>query len=419
MPKRPPPLPVPVTTIVVPTLFNASSFAQLERCPLSVLGQRGGNVDELLVAHPVSFMGVILHHVRHEVLEGRWGEAGNPRRAALDIFARAVEDVEAALERDQATAGLVPLRVSVGRRHWKYSTTSLARWADNVSTMGTTATPHALTLRRSYTLSDSSGSPRVMTGSEQALANVDLRLAGRPDWFAHVGDKTIEVVDFKSGRITDSDGQLLDDHVAQLQLYTLMLEAAFSEIRVTPFVEHVARIEVPWGDRERVHLMKRLRDVASALPAGACFEAEDLARPGVHCGTCRLRPRCVAYLRAAPSWWSDQPRNPRPLPLDVWGYVLRVQVDEQSVTVRLVDASGRHVHVYGIHRSQGAAGLGEGDAAWFFDLEASEDLRQHGALIQPRNFHERAPGPRWRSARRMRLFSTVHPNTPIQANRAG
>ena len=89
-------------------------------------------------------------------------------------------------------------------------------------------------------------------------------------------------------------------------------------------------------------------------------------------------------------------------------------MDQQSVAVRLVDASGRHVHVYGVHRSHGAAGLRRGDAAWFFDLEASEDLRQHGALIQPRNFHERAPGPRWRSARRMRLFSNPRGKTLAQ-----
>ena len=405
MAQRPPPLPGPIATIVVPEVFHPSNFGQLERCPLSVLGPRRGNVADLLVADPAAYVGLVLHHVRHEVLKGRWGGAGDPRHAALKVFAKAVEDLEVALERDQATAGLVPLRVSVGRRHWKSSTMSLARWADSVSTTGSTEPPRCFTLRRRHSLSAAGKPTRVVTGSERALANMELRLAGRPDWFARVDDNTIEVVDFKSGRITDSDGQLLDDHVVQLQLYTLVLEASFPGVRVTPYVEHVTRKKVPWGDRERVRLIRRLRDVASALPGGACLEAEDLARPGAHCSTCRLRPRCSAYLNAAPTWWADQPENPRPLPLDVWGYVLRVRVDEQSVTVRLVDASGRHVHVYGIHRSQGAAGLREGDAAWFFDLEASEDLRQHGALVQPRNFHERAPGPRWRSARSMRLFS--------------
>ena len=381
------------------------------------MGLLGSNVEGLLVSHPAAFVGLVLHHVRHEVLEGRWGEAGDPRRAALAIFAAAVEDVEAALRRNNATAGLVPLRVSVGRRHWKSKTRDLERWAANVRATGRNEPPRALTLARGSTSAIPSRLTHVVAGSEQKLANANLRLAGRPDWIAHNDEQHIEVVDFKSGRIADADGHLLDEHIVQLQLYTLMLEAAFPSARVTPFVERVERVEVPWGDEERARLMKRLRVVANALPAGAGFEAEDLARPGVHCGTCRLRPRCLAYLDAAPRWWPDQPGNPRPLPLDVWGYVLRVQIDEQSISVRLVDASGRHVRVDGICRSQGGAGLGEGDAVWFFDLEASEDLSQHGALIQPRNFHERPPGPRWRPARSMRLFSAPSLETSLQTNR--
>ena len=116
MAKRPPSLPSPLTRITVPAVFHPSSFSQLERCPLSALGLIGGNVEGLLVPHPEALFGVILHHVRHEVLAGRWGEAGGPRRAALEIFTSAVEDVESMLQRDNATAGLVPLRVSVGRR---------------------------------------------------------------------------------------------------------------------------------------------------------------------------------------------------------------------------------------------------------------------------------------------------------------
>ena len=101
MTKKPPPLPGLIATVVAPDAFHPSSFAQLERCPLSVLGARGGNAADLLVAHPAAFIGVVLHHVRHEVLEGRWGGAGNPRRAALKIFAaRQSKTWKLQLERD-------------------------------------------------------------------------------------------------------------------------------------------------------------------------------------------------------------------------------------------------------------------------------------------------------------------------------
>ena len=418
MTKRPPPLPSPLTKIVVPNVFHPSSFSQIERCPLSVVGLTNRSVDDLLVPHPAAFFGVVLHHVRHEVLEGRWGEETDPKSAAFKILATAIEEAEAILRCDHVTARLVPLRAAVGRRIWTSNTRSLERWAASVTTAGSNEAPHALRLDRGSPIAVPSHSTHTVAGSEQMLSNVDLRLAGRPDWFAHVDKQHIEVVDFKSGQLTDADGHLLEDHVVQLQLYALMLEATFPGVRVTPFVDGIKRMKVPWGGRQRARLTRRLRALTTTLSAGAISEAEGLARPGEHCLRCRLRPSCSAYLDAAPRWWLDQSRNPRPLPLDVWGDVLRTQFNEQSVTLQIVDASGRYVRVDGISPAHNAAGLREGDAVWFFDLESSEDLNQHGALIQPRNFHEQAPGPRWRPALRMRLFYRSSIETLFPAKRA-
>ena len=49
-----------------------------------------------------------------------------------------------------------------------------------------------------------------------------------------------------------------------------------------------------------------------------------------------------------------------------------------------------------------------GDYIWFFDLESSEDLEQHGAKSQPHNFHQNPPGPRWTLARSLRVFRVGH-----------
>ena len=159
------------------------------------------------------------------------------------------------------------------------------------------------------------------------------------------------MVDFKSGRITDIDDQLLDEHVIQVQLYALMLEVTFPAARVTPFIERVERVEVPWGEQERMRVMECLRETTDTLPAGAKLRALDLARPGVHCDVCRLRSACPAYLDTAPMWWPDGDKNPRPLPLDVWGKVAGVQTQGETVVVRLIDASGRRVRIDGIDRS--------------------------------------------------------------------
>jgi CRISPR/Cas system-associated exonuclease Cas4 (RecB family) len=402
---KPTPLPDPLTTVVVPDEFHPSSFAQLERCPLSVLGPLAADQGDLLVAHPAAYLGQIIHHARHEVVEGRWGTARAPRQAAAEIFAGAVDEAEVALSSQPATEGLVPLRESVGRRAWKSRTREFERWAAGVVSAGRNKPPRRLILEAWGTPSARAGFDQAITGSEQILAVRSLRLRGRPDWSAHIGDARIDVVDFKSGRITDVDGQLLDEQVVQVQLYALMLEASYPDAEVRPYVERVERVEIPWGHEERTRVTDRLKEVTTGLPATATLTAIELARPGVHCGGCRLRPICPAYLSTAQSWWPDAGDNPRPLPLDVWGEVVSVEAQGDDVGVRLADAAGRRVRVDGIDRFHGVPAMKQGECAWFFDLQASEDLSQHGALVHPRNFHEHPPGPRWQRARTARVFS--------------
>lgn len=401
---KPIPLPRPLTTIVVPDEFHPSGFAQLKRCPLSVLGLPAANEKGLLVPHPTALLGMILHHVRHEVLKGRWGMAEVPQQAVHGILAVAIADAEAALSSHDVTLGLVPLHESVGRRLWKSRTRVLDRWAANVTVAGRTELPRRLSITPWRASAIPAEAGQIGTGSEQTLWNRGLRLRGRPDWCAYIDDRHVEVVDFKSGRLTDIDGRLLDEHVIQVQLYALMLEAAFPNAKVRPFIEQVERIEVPWGEEDRTRLMARLQETGSELPAGARLGALDLALPGVHCRGCRLRPICPAYLATAPSWWPYGRGKPRPLPLDVWGEVASVQTQEGSVVVELTDAADRRVRIGGINPIHSVDALREGDEVWFFDLEASEDLSQHGALVQPRNFHEYPPGPRWQRARRVRVF---------------
>ncbi len=236
------------------------------------------------------------------------------------------------------------------------------------------------------------------------LKNSDLRSCGRPDWSECADGKHIEVVDFKTGRVVDSNGDLIDTHVVQVQLYALMLEAAFPGAEVTPFIEQAERLEVPWGAEQRRQLGERVSKVTESLLSQQRVEAGTLARPGVHCCSCRLRAMCPAYLDGAPAWWKDEADPPRPLPLDVWGTVSRVQRTKSTMNVRLTDVAGRRVRVDGIICIEDSVAPGMGDPIWCFDLEASEDLSQHGGLIQPRNFHECPPGPRWRLARRLRIF---------------
>lgn len=397
-------LPRALATVVVPDLFHPSSFAQLERCQLSVLGTLCADRRALLVPHPAAFLGLLLHHARQEFIQGRWGATREARPAAAAILDRAVEDMDATLGADPVTAPLAPLRVSVGRQAWKSRIKAFEIWSGRTAFVARGGSPRRLELDSSYAPVESDETAELRLGAEQTLSDRRLRLRGRPDWSKKIDDKLIEVGEYKSGCIEDGDGNLLDDHVVQVRLYALMLECAFPGSKVKPYLEKSDRTEVPWGYKERAQLLARLEDAGRRLPPQARLEATGLASPGVHCARCRIRPMCPAYRSEVPDWWPDDRNSPRPLPMDVWGEVIGVAEHGDLTGVKLVDAAGRRVRIEGIDSRHGVSRAIHGDHMWFFDLQSSEDLCQHGLEIHPRNFHEIPPGSRWRRAYRSRVF---------------
>lgn len=406
MSTRAPALPPPINSVIVPSSFSVSTLVALERCALSVLGKsdcHGVRADGVLVPHPTALLGTILHHARAEVREGRWGDARGPLDAFRTVFQDALTFAEDELREDLHTTNLVPLRAAVGRGAWLRRVERGERWAASLGhVVSSRERPRALGPLLAHTAPMSEAPTPVRLGAEEPILDADLRLKGRPDWSEPAGPGLVVVSEFKSGRIQDEDGVVLEEHAVQVQAYALMLERAQPGIRVEAYVEGVDRIPVPWGRHQRERLLERLRALGARLPDGRELAADDLASPGSHCRFCRIRPVCSRYLRDAPSWWSDLPGAVRPLPLDVWGVVEDVQERHACVSLRLTDAGGRRVLVDGL--VVGGTSVMRGDDVWFFDLESSEDLDQHGAKVQPRNYHQVPPGPRWKPANRLRLY---------------
>lgn len=406
-----PVIPRPIDVVVVPKTFAVSSLVWLERCPLSVLGEpqrEEPRADAMLLPSPLALLGTAIHHARAEVLAGRWGGAHTSLDAFRTVFSNAVESLEEKLRSESPAATLVPLRQTVGRREWMKRVDSAECWASTVAVKSQRAEWH-FGVRR-VVRADPAATPTeqsVRYGAEEMLHDTTLRLSGRPDWMEECGPNRALVSEFKSGRVVDGEGRLLEEHVLQVQAYALMLERAQPGIRVDPFVEGSDRTAVPWDDTHRNRLLDRLRKLDEKLPAGRHIAAEDLANPGAHCRFCRLRPMCSRYLRDVPSWWYDLPGSVRPLPLDVWGVVDKARSCARGTSIKLFDASGRRVLVDGLSRTLGMDEIEIGDYVWFFDLESSEDLDHHGAKVQPRNFHQVPPGPRWSTARRLRVFHRI------------
>jgi len=405
--ERPPILPPVLDEVRPPALLSPSRFADLLRCPLSVI--HGLREEELLPPHPLAVLGGIIHDVMHAVRSRALGSQEEIENAVAEVFEERLGAVETRLAAEPSSRRLVPIRRAVGRTAWRHRKTCLRAWGSTLSDLSTSRISSEGTRSLSREKRDrregDSATIQVPTGSERPMKLPDSRLSGRPDRIERDSDGVFHITDLKTGSIRDKEGQPLRDYARQVRLYGLMVERIDSDARVRLWLEGSERVEVPWDDAARAETEELLNETLSRLPDDLPLSADSVAREGPHCGRCRLRHRCPRYRSVAPEWWRSMSTTALVAPFDVWGTVLEVSSeDERFYEVMLRDAAGRKVRVSGLRAGLGIAGLRSGDYAWFFDLEPSETLPHHGAFTHPRNFHGERPSRAWSDALRLGVF---------------
>lgn len=392
-------LPSALGRITVPRFLSPSRWVDLETCALAVWA--GPYVNEVLLDTPEMLFGSLLHTVRRRYL----AEGPNRENAVVRV-ATLLGDGVSALEAEliaHRRGGCVPLRNAVGWRKWDDRVRRLERWAEALDPVNLRAPPVPVSgsSRRGEPVEpkDAFGE-----GPEPWWQAVPLRLRGQPDEAHATSTSELWITDLKTGLVFTPEGEFRPEIVAQLELYALMAEYLVHGTRVRLFVQHSSHDELRWDDETRNAISERLSKVSECFPVDSMVDAALIANPGVHCRHCKFRPACSAYLQRAPSWWRNDPGNPRPLPYDVWGRVARIDVGER-VAVEILDAAGRTVQVEGLQTAHGWDGIAPGSMLYLFNLEPTEDTFQHGARVHPRNFHEASPGRAWSNALSVSVFS--------------
>jgi len=390
-----------------PAFLSPSRFADLLRCPLSVI--HGLREEELLPPHPLAVLGGIIHDVMYAVRNMTPGSREEIDDTVDGVFEERLGAAEVRLAAEPSTRRLVPIRRAVGRTAWRRRETRLRAWVATLSHLSTSRIGHQSTQSLQHKKRDSmeggSTTTQVPVGSERPMRLPDSRLSGRPDRIEQDSAGVFHITDLKTGSIRDKEGQPLRDYALQIKLYGLMVERIDPDARVRLWLEGSERVEVPWNDAARAETEELLNETLSGLPDDLSLSADSLAREGPHCGRCRIRHRCPRYRNAAPEWWKSMSTTAPVAPFDVWGTVLEVSSeDERFYEVMLRDAAGRKVRISGLQAGLGVGSLRNGDYAWFFDLEPSETLPHHGAFTHPRNFHAERPSRAWSDALRLRVF---------------
>jgi RecB family exonuclease len=400
-------LPSSVSSVRVPSCFSPSNFADLLRCPLSVL--HGLDGDELLPPHPHALLGTLIHDAMDRVRRSTPRSAEIAVEMATRVFDELLKLEEQRLYEDIATRELVPLRRAVGRTAWRNRLAYLKTWAAAVATA---RGPGEGSFRiQGYRYSRATPEVRkartdtIRAGSEIPLVVPELRLSGRPDHLERDPDGTIHVTDLKTGPLLDREGRPDERYALQIRLYALMIEQVETTAKVRLWLEGTQRIEVPWDDTVRAAVNETLEAMLALLPEGKFLEAEAAASTGPQCWRCHIRHRCPLYLREAPSWWMRTSVVGPVAPFDAWGHVLdSVLIDGRVAGVEIRDMAGRRVRVRGLEsRLPGIPHPGAG--IWFFNLEPGENIPMHGVYTHPRNYHGTAPSRAWPDALRLNIYA--------------
>ena len=163
------PLPLELSCVVIPRFLSPSHFEALKKCRLSVVAP--DSLAGTLPVAPDAVLGTALHHVAHEVAEGRWGKASSPAEAFDAVLAKTI----AALE-----PGDAPLDVAVGRQRWFTRVARARAWAIEDAPTESRGEPQPARPHRGR----GKGGPteaRADLGHEAWIVWPDGRLRGRAD----------------------------------------------------------------------------------------------------------------------------------------------------------------------------------------------------------------------------------------------
>ncbi len=391
-------LPEAVEGVTVPRMFSPSTFASLMRCPLKEI--HALSEEEMLPPSPLAILGDVIHEVMSEVRAGRTFRDRSMTEYVEELFERKVRCEEERLSGDARTKRLVPLRRAVGKSEYQNRRARLRKWANSLSGDDRDeATESSPKKSRAHDADEPKrvDTARIPLGAERTIRVSSLRLSGRPDLIERDEHGTYHVTDFKTGHVLDRAGEPRADYALQVRLYALMLQRIDENASLRLWLEGSERTEVPWDENLAAETMERLRSVAEHLLADQVLRAADIASPGAHCGSCRIRHRCVRYRDIAPIWWAGKSSRQAVAPFDIWGKLLEVLPErEGTVTLTLRDAAGRVARVSGIRADVACSN----DQVWLFELQPTQVLPHHGVFVHPQNFHARRPNRAWRDALR-------------------
>jgi RecB family exonuclease len=234
---------------------------------------------------------------------------------------------------------------------------------------------------------------------EESLKSKRWRLEGRAD-LIRIDSDFVEIIDFKTGRVQDEGGEILDGIILQMHAYALMAAERWPSRDIRLRVLGHIDLDVPNEPLTLRRVQEMLFELETMYPDGTVLNADDSARCGQGCRFCRLRTVCSPYLKRAPEEWARlMPRRERISTNDIWGKYL--ERDDRFGAVLIEIPEGRKAKVFGFLPEE-IDELIPGSLVGAFGCETEEQASLRGNSNHPVNWWIRRNG---RDIAGVRLFA--------------
>lgn len=360
-------------TLVRTKLASPSALGLLELCPLAYLMQTEGLPRKTIGQHPAALLGTAVHAVTSSMIA-----TGIP--APQDVI-DTVKNEFLKMAGDPARSGTLAQWIlqRYGIEGFVTRRQLVERSAYVIGLVS--RLPHIATGRRANSAFDG----RVPTGSERWLESKKLGAAGKVDLILRTHQGGIRIVDFKTGKIYEENGQIKRAYILQMAVYARIVQdlepATDLELGLIGKTETWSS---PFNQELRAMAEAVIASLRLKLPLGREVHDEQTAVLGEHCTRCSSRPSCRGYgtelsrqtLANQVTWTGGS--------LDVSGQVTDILLEAGLATLRFEDASGARARIVGIPEVIAEeASLGVGREFHAYSLGTSEANRD-GSF--PRNF---------------------------------
>jgi CRISPR/Cas system-associated exonuclease Cas4 (RecB family) len=184
-------------------------------------------------------------------------------------------------------------------------------------------------------------------GPERRVSSENLDVEGRADLIYKDSSSAIHVVDYKSGKVTDENGQPKREFLLQVATYGIAVSERFPPPHkiilelLSPNSEWTGQL----NEELAFEVKTLLEQVNSLLPKNTSVDTNRLATIGSHCHSCSYRPTCPAYTLALEDEKIDQTCQ-----CDLSGTIFEVSQQADMAIIRLRTKGGRIAAITGVPR---------------------------------------------------------------------